>query len=133
MPQATSHLEKPNFPLWATVTAAGSDQWSAAASCATAMLKGLEALQKTQERATREVTERHAAAAERLKNGCSASDIAAVQADLMRADMEAFTRYLQRGAAATAEMQTRMFTSWNRTIDNATMLETLSSLNGKSH
>lgn len=49
---------KPDFPLWATVTAAGSDQWSAAASCANAMLKGLEAWQKAHERATREVTER---------------------------------------------------------------------------
>lgn len=123
----------PNLPLWTVLTEVGGDQWAAAAGCASAMFKGLEAMRKAQEHAAREAADRHAAAAERLKNGCSATDIAAIQASLLKSDIESVTHYLQRIAATTMEMQTRMFTAWNRTVDAEAMMESLSALSGKPH
>ena len=129
----TTAADKPNLPLWTVLTEAGGDHWAAAAGCANAMFKGLDAMRKAQEHATQEAAERHAAAAERLKNGCSAVDIASIQINLLKSDIESVTHYLQRIAATTMEMQTRMFTAWNRTVDAEVMLESMSAFAGKPH
>lgn len=127
----TATMQTP--PLWAAFGNAGNDQLVAATDCATAMFKGFEAMRKVQERTAHDAASRHASAAERLKNGCSATDIAAIQADLLRSNLEGARQYWQQLAATGMEMQTRMLAAWNRTIDTEAVLESLSTLAGRPH
>ena len=131
MKQLATTTSTPTHQPWAALNEVGGDQWAAAAGCVTAMLNGFEAMRKVQERTTHEAADHHAAAAEKLKNGCSASEIATIHANLIRQDFESATTYLQHIAATSMEMQTRMAAVWSRTINTQTVLESLSSIAGK--
>lgn len=124
---------KTEQPLWSTIGNAGNDQLAAAADCAAAMFKGFEVMRKVQERAAHETAGRHAEAAERLRNGCSPSDIAEIQTSLIKSNLEGSTQYWQQLAATSMEMQMRMLAAWNRTVDAEAMLQSLSTLSGKPH
>lgn len=129
----TTAAGQPNRHPWAALTEIGRDQLAATAGWASAILNGVEAMHKVQERVIHEAADHHAVAAERLKNGCSASDMATIHANLLRYDIEITTNYLQQMAATSMEMQTRMLAAWSRTINTQTVLESLSTFAGKPH
>ena len=103
------------------------------AACATAMFRGFEAMRKVQEHAAHAAAQRHAAAGERLKRECAPAQVAAIQSDLLRFDLEASVRYWQQLAAAAMEMQTEMLASLYELVDADTVLETVSALTPKPH
>lgn len=82
-------------------------QLAVATEGARALFRGFEAMRKIQEQAAQEASQRHAAVGERLR-GCQPADLLAMQAELMRHEVEGVTRYWQQLTAAAVEMNTEL-------------------------
>jgi hypothetical protein len=133
MKRQTETHAAPAKPVWNALSPVGSEPWAAAADCATAMFQGFEAMRKVQEHTAHEAARHHASAADRLKNGCGAAEIAAIQGDLLRFDFETAAQYWQQLVTTGVETQMRMLGAWGGAINSDTMLESLSALSGKPH
>lgn len=113
---------------WNPLADLGRQQMAVAAEGASAMFRGFETMRKIQEQAAHQARVRHAAAAEKLKEGCPANELLAIQADLLRFDIEAATRYWQQLGAAALEMQTEMMGCATHLADTEAMLEAASAV-----
>jgi hypothetical protein len=87
------------------------------------MFRGLEAMRKIQEGVVHEASQKHVAAAQRLRGGCSATEMLAVQSDLLRFDLDAAARYWQGLAAAALEMQNEIMGCTTRLLNSDSVLE----------
>lgn len=101
--------------LWA---ADFSRQQSAvAAEGAAAVVRGLEAMRRIQEETARQVMQRPLVAMEKLRTASQPVELFAVQAELLRTDMETATRYWQQLTAAAMEMNSEVLASTAHLVD----------------
>jgi hypothetical protein len=103
-------------------------QLSVAADASCAMLRGFEAMRKIQQQAAHNASARHKAVAQRLHGTCQPADLMAIQAGLLREDLESASQYWQQLAATVLEMQTEMMGCTSHLVDSETALETVSAL-----
>jgi hypothetical protein len=78
---------------------------------ATALFRGSEDMRRIQQQTAQRATEHHEEAAERLRGQCDFNDLLAIQADLVRFDVQEAMRYWQQLANAAFKLQADMVTS----------------------
>lgn len=103
-------------------------QMSVATDASCAMFRGFEAMRKLQEQTAHDTSARHEAVAQKLQGASQPADLMAIQAALMRDDLESAAQYWQQLAAAALEMQTEMMGCASHFVDSETALETASAL-----
>jgi len=106
----------------------GRQQMSVATDASCAMFRGFEAMRRIQEQAAHHASTRHQAAAKKLHGTCDPGDLMAIQAGLLRDDLESATQYWQQLAATALEMQTEMIGCASRLLDSEAALETAAAL-----
>lgn len=87
------------------------------ARCATAVYRGSEALQKAQQQAAHRASIHHEEATEKLRGPCDPSDVWAIQADLLRFNMQEATQYWQQLASTALKVQTELVGSAGEMLD----------------
>jgi hypothetical protein len=85
-----------------------AEQLALAGERTAVLLRGLEAVRRIHAEAAQQAAERHAAAAGQLR-GNRFEDVLALQADLLRGDVESAARYWQALADATLEMNAELW------------------------
>lgn len=113
---------------WNFLTDLGRQQLSVATDASCAMLRGFEAMRKIQQQAAHHASTRHEAVAQKLHNPCEPADWMAMQAGLLRDDLESATQYWQQLAATALEMQTEMMGCASHLLDSESALETAAAL-----
>lgn len=89
---------------------------------ARALFRGMQAMRGIQEQAAREATQRHAAAAERLRRAGTPAELFALQGELVRSNVESATRYWQELAGAALEMNTELAGCTAQLVDTEDVL-----------
>ncbi|NUO72565.1 MAG: phasin family protein [Frateuria sp.] len=80
-------------------------QLAACTQACCAMFRGFEAVRRVQQKTAHQALAHHQAIAEKLKAPCHPMDLVAVQADMVRFDLQGATMYWQQLASAMFEMQ----------------------------
>jgi hypothetical protein len=83
---------------------------------ATALFRGSEDMRRIQEQAAHRATERHEEVSERLRDPCDFNDLLAIQADLVRFDMQEALRYWQQLANAALKLQADLVSSTGEAV-----------------
>jgi hypothetical protein len=104
-----------------SIPAQVAGDWSAA------LVSGFDAIRKVQDEAVRATTARHAGAFAKMKAG-SPVEMISVQAELLRADMEAAAACSQGVLAAALEMQSQLVVACSRLVDSEAVLEATAAL-----
>lgn len=78
---------------------------AATAQACCAVFRGFEAIRRIQHQAAHEAFTHHQELAKQLEQPCSPSELVALQAELLRVDVEGATQYWQQLASAMLEMQ----------------------------
>lgn len=126
-PRAAPAREAP--APWNFLADLSRQQLSVATDASCAMFRGFEAMRNIQQQAAHDASARHEAAAQKLHGStCQPADLMAIQAALLRDDLESATRYWQQLAATALEMQTEMMGCTSHLLDSETALETVSAL-----
>lgn len=115
-------------PAWNFFADFGRQQLSVATDASCAMLRGFQAMRKIQEEAAQQATARQQAAAEKLHTSCQPTDLLALQAGLLRDEVESAAHYWQELAATALEMQTEMMGCASHLVDSDAALEAASAL-----
>jgi hypothetical protein len=113
---------------WDFLADLGRQQMSVANDASCAMFRGFEAIRKIQEEAAHHASVRHEAAAQKLHGSCQPTELIAIQAGLLREDIESATQYWQQLAATAMEMQTQMMGCTSHLLDSDTALESVHAL-----
>jgi len=93
-------------------------QMAAASEGASALFRGFEAMRRIQEQAAQAAAERHAVAAGRLRESATPTDLAVLQAEVLREDLASVARYWQDLADATLEMNAEIFNCATQMVDS---------------
>ena len=112
-PAATETIRKPWD--WADLN---RQQVAAASEGAGALFRGFEAMRRIQEQAAHAVAERHAVAAGRLRESATPTDLAVLQAEVLREDLAFAARYWQDLADAALEMNAQIFNCATQMVDS---------------
>lgn len=86
-------------------------QMAAAAQACCAVFRGFEAIRRMQQMAAQQALAHHQALAERLKEPVHPMDLVAIQAEMVRFDVQGATVYWQQLAGAMAAMQRELLAS----------------------
>jgi hypothetical protein len=92
-------------------------QLAVATAGAGAWFRGCEAMRKIQQHAAHQAGTMHEAASRKLQGPCEASDLLAVQSELLRSDFQGAGQYWQQLLAATLKMQVEMLASASHLAD----------------
>lgn len=103
---------------WTAVHELPRQQMCLAADSACALFRGFEAMRRIQEKAAHQALGHYAGAAEKLKAADDMAQLMAIQAELLRFDLEAGTRYWQQLAAAALDMQGDLMGSLTHGMQN---------------
>lgn len=114
--------------VWDFLTDLSRQQLSVATEASGAVLRGLNTMRTIQERAARQASARHEAAARQLRHSCQPTDLMALQLGLLRDDMQGAAQYWQELAATALEMQTEMMGCASHLVDSDAALEAASAL-----
>ena len=93
-------------------------QMAAASEGASALFRGFEAMRRIQEQAAHAAAERHAVAAGKLRESGNPTDLAVLQAEVLREDLASVARYWQDLADATLEMNAEIFNCATQMVDS---------------
>ena len=93
-------------------------QMAAASEGASALFRGFEAMRRIQEQAAQAAAERHTVAAGRLRESATPTDLAVLQAEVLREDLASVARYWQDLADATLEMNAEIFNCATQMVDS---------------
>lgn len=113
---------------WNFLTDLSRQQLSVATDASCAMLRGFEAMRRIQQQAAHHASTRHAAVAQRLHSPCEPADLLAIEAGLLRDDLESATQYWQQLMATALEMQTEMVGCTSQLLGSEAALETAAAL-----
>lgn len=128
-PAAAPAFEWPRmFPGFEALSDLPRQQATVACEAACAMFRGFEAMRRVQEQAAHQALARHESVAGRLKQPAKAVDLFALQADLMRFDIDAAAKYWQGLAGAAMEMQNEMAGCCAHLVDTGKVLEAAHSM-----
>lgn len=95
---------------------------------ATALFRGSQELRRIQQEAASRATQRHEEAAERLREPCDFSDLVALQAELVRFNMQEAANYWNQLANAAFKLQADMISSAGEAVAEGASEPTLESL-----
>jgi hypothetical protein len=109
--------------LWSTMLDAPRQQSMVATHAASALIGGLDAMCKTQEKIAHDALDQCGAAAHKLERHCGPLDVLAVQMELARVGVEAGTAYWQQMADAALQTQARMAACGCELVDADRLLE----------
>lgn len=104
---------KPTATADSSTHGAGSPPWSdlprqqlaATAQACCAVFRGFEAIRRVQQKTAHQALAHHQAIAGKLKEPCQPLDLLALQAEMVRFDLQGATTYWQQVASAVLEMQ----------------------------
>lgn len=97
-------------------------QVAVATEGASTWFRGLQAMQRIQEQAAREASQRRAEVADKLRKPCTPTELLALQTELVRQDLDAATRYWQQVAGAAAELGTELCACGAHLVDTEDVL-----------
>lgn len=80
-------------------------QFAACTQACCAMFRGFEAVRRVQQKTAHQALAHHQAIADKLKEPCHPMDLVAMQAEMLRFDMQGAAMYWQQLASAVFEMQ----------------------------
>lgn len=83
-------------------------QMVVASEGASAILRGFQAMRTIQEQAAQQAAARHATVADRMRKAADSGEVLALQAQLLRSDLESATQTWQQLAGAAMEMNTEL-------------------------
>jgi len=106
-----------------TTLSAADNEAVVAGQGTNALMRGLEAMRKIQERSTHEALTRHTKAAAQLAKPIDPMQFVKLQGDLVREDVEAFAKCWQEIAAAALEMQSEIAACSMQLVDTDKVLE----------
>lgn len=86
-------------------------QLATTAQACCAVFRGVEAIGRVQQKAAHEALARHQVVAERLKEPCQPMELLALQAEMVRFDVQGATLYWQQVASAVVAMQRELLGS----------------------
>lgn len=86
-------------------------QLAATAQACCAVFRGVEAIGRVQQKAAHHALARHQVVAERLKEPCQPLELLALQAEMVRFDMQGATLYWEQVASAVVTMQQELLGS----------------------
>ena len=95
----------------------GRQQLAAASEGASALCRGFEAMRRIQEQAAHAAADRHAAAAGKLRQSADPTDLAVLQAEVLREDLASAARYWQDLAEAALEMNAEILNCATQLVD----------------
>lgn len=96
----------------------GRQQMAVASEGACALFRGFESLRRIQEQAAHAAAERHAVAAQKIRQPSSSpTDLALLQAEVLGEDLACAARYWQDLAGAVLEMNTEIFNCATHLVD----------------
>jgi len=84
---------------------------------ATAMYRGSEALRKLQQQAAHRASIHHEEATEKLRGQCDLSEVLAIQADLLRFNLQEAAHYWQQLASTVLKVQVDLVGSAGEALD----------------
>lgn len=87
---------------------------------ATVVYRGSEALRKVQQQAAHRASAHHEEAAQKLRGPCDLSDVWAIQADLLRFNIQEAAHYWQQLASTALKVQVDLVGSAGETLDTGT-------------
>ena len=103
-PSAVASHSTPGIDL-ATWNDLPRQQMAATAQACCAMFRGFETIRRVQQKTAHQALAHRQAIAEKLKEPCHPLDLVAMQAELVRFDVQGATMYWQQIASAVLEMQ----------------------------
>jgi hypothetical protein len=107
----------PTNPDWNRASDFSRQQLTAATEGGAVLYRGLEAMRKIQEQATRETLRRHAEAAGKLRATAAPGDLLALQSALLLSDIEDATRCWQQLLGEALEINSELLGCATRMID----------------
>jgi hypothetical protein len=103
-------------------------QLALATQSASAMFRGSEAVQKIQQQAAHRASLHHEEVTERLRAPCDFNDLLAIQADLLRFNLQEAAQYWQQLTSAALKIQADMVSTTGEVLDVSGADPTLDSL-----
>ncbi|MFI5444721.1 phasin family protein [Polaromonas sp. UC242_47] len=104
---------------WNLLADFGHQQLVLATESACAVFRGSEAMRKIQQQAAHDAALHHEAIAQKLRSQSEPSDLLAIQADLMRFNLQGATQYWQQLAAAMIQTQVDMAACASQVLQTA--------------
>lgn len=104
---------------WNLLADLGRHQLILATESACALFRGSEAMRKIQQQAAHDASSHHEAIAQQLRSQSGSSDLLAIQADLMRFNLEGATQYWQQLAAVMIKTQGDMAACTSQVLQTA--------------
>lgn len=110
---------KPSAPAGPSTPGADPAMWNdlprqqlaATAHACCAVFRGFEAIRRVQQKTAHQALAHHQVIAEKLREPCNPMDLVAMQAEMMRFDLQGATAYWQQLASAMLEMQRELMGS----------------------
>jgi hypothetical protein len=116
---ASSHEVQGNgLTPWSFLADLSRQQMSFATEGACALFRSSEAIRQVQQQAAHHASEQYAAAAQKLRGATQPAELLAVQAELLRFDLEEANRYWQKLMTAALQAQTEMMGTASHMLDN---------------
>lgn len=123
-PDAATAVEQAMHAL----PSAGREQLAAATEAACVMFRGFEAMRKIQHTAAHQAARHHEAVAQKLQGSpAEPGELLAIEADLLRFDMESAVQYWQQLWATAFDMQAKMMACGRPLVDPKALMETAAS------
>lgn len=112
-----AHAAAADIPGWNDIP---RQQMAAAAQALCAVFRGFEAIRRMQEKTARQALAHHLALADKLKEPCRPMDLVAIQAEMVRFDVQGAALYWQQLAGAVVAMQRELLGGTMALKDDAT-------------
>lgn len=103
---------------WNFMSEFGRQQLALATETASTLYRSRESLRKVQQEASHQASVRHAEAAQKLFGPCQPADVLAIQAELVRNQMQSASQYWQQLTSVALQTQREMMSSMTHMLDS---------------
>jgi hypothetical protein len=105
--------------VWSMLADLARQQLAVTTESTSAICRGSEAMRRIQQDAAHQASVHHAQASQKMRaSSCQPADLLAIQAELLRVDMQDAGQYWQQLASAALQTQIDMMTSVSRMFDD---------------
>jgi hypothetical protein len=116
-PTSSHEVQGNGLTPWSFLADLSRQQMSFATEGACALFRSSEAIRLVQQQAAHQASEQYAAAAQKLRGATQPAELLAVQAELLRFDLEEANRYWQKLMTAALQAQTEMMGTASHMLD----------------
>ncbi|MDO9215946.1 MAG: phasin family protein [Lacisediminimonas sp.] len=116
-PASSHEVQGHGLTPWSFLADLSRQQMSFATEGACALFRSSEAIRQVQQQAAHHASEQYAAAAQKLRGATQPAELLAVQAELLRFDLEEANRYWQKLMTAALQAQTEMMGTASHMLD----------------